>query len=61
MKTIPTYTQDTIVSIAPDKGDETKLLREVGEKVAHVILESAQFDTDERQRVFERMIQEVSF
>jgi nitrite reductase/ring-hydroxylating ferredoxin subunit len=61
MKTIPTYTQDTIVSIAPSKGDETKLLHEVGEKIAHVILESAQFDTDERQRAFERMIQEVSF
>jgi len=61
MTTIPTYTQDTIISIAPGKGDETNLLRDVGEKVTHVILETAQFDTDERHRIFERMIQGLSF
>ena len=50
-----------LISIAPGKGDETNLLRDVGKKVTHVILETAQFDTDERHRIFERMIQGLSF
>lgn len=61
LRAIPTYTQDTIITIAPGKGNETKLLREIGEKVAQVILETARFDTDRRQCEFERMMQEISF
>lgn len=58
---IPTFTQDTIITLAPGGKNEDKLLREVGEKVAQVILASARFDTDERQQAFENMMQNISF
>ena len=48
---IATYTQDTIITKPVGKGDDRKLMRELGREIAKVVLESDKLSPEERTEV----------
>lgn len=61
LDTIPTFTQDTVITLEQRDEDETKVLCEVGKKIATVILDSARYETDNRRQRFKDMMQKITF
>ena len=57
---VPTYSQDTIVHMPPTGGDDRALMREVGDKVARINLDSASFPPGERKKEFARRVREIA-
>ena len=50
-KPIATYTQDTIITRPPNKGDDRKLMREIGREIAQVVLDSDKLPPNKRTEV----------
>ena len=57
---IPTYTQDTVITFPREDGDDRKRMRDVGHRVAKVVLDSDQFAYDERPERFAESVRRLS-
>lgn len=57
---VPTYSQDTIIHMPPTGGDDRALMREVGDKVARINLDTASFPPEERKKEFARRVGEIA-
>ena len=49
---VPTYTQDTVVTIPPKNGDDRSMMREVGDKVSRLVFDSANLADPDRETAF---------
>lgn len=56
---VPTYTQDTVVKIPPNGGDDRALMRKIGRKVSDIVLESARFAEPVREARFAHALAEM--
>lgn len=58
---IPTFAQDTVLKLPPRDEDDEAFIREVGKKVAEVIVDSAKVAPEERRDEIERGIKALEF
>jgi hypothetical protein len=49
---VPTYTQDTVVTLPPAKGDDRAMMREVGDKVSQLVFDGANLPALDRDSEF---------
>ena len=56
---IPTYTQDTIVTLPADGGDDQALMRETGRTIADLVFKSAKQPLDRRASWYEDKVREL--
>lgn len=49
---VPTYTQDTVMTIPPANGDDRNMMREIGDKVSRLVFESANLSRADRETAF---------
>ena len=57
---VPTYTQDTVIPLAA-QSDDDEFIRDVGAKVARIVLESANYPPERRQDEFAGAVRALSF
>ncbi len=56
---VPTYTQDTVVTLPKGNGDDRALMRTLGQRIAELVLSSAELPADERAATFAVELAEV--
>lgn len=56
---VPTYTQDTVMTIPPRNGDDRNMMREVGDGVSQLVFESAGVPASRREAVFKEKLAAV--
>ena len=58
---VPTYTQDTVLSVAPTPENDQLLVREIGRQIAEINLKSTQLGSNRRAQEFARMVRELGY
>ena len=56
---VPTYTRDTVVSVPPKNGDDRVMMREIGDKVAQLVFETAKLAPSDRTAAFSEKLEAV--
>jgi nitrite reductase/ring-hydroxylating ferredoxin subunit len=57
---IATYTQDTIITRPPGKGDDRKLMREMGREITKVVLDSDKLTPEQRVEAIAKMAAQLA-